>query len=158
VVWAGFGAMAFASLMSWVVVKAPASPEWNHQAEVELLFGSTWRIFVGSLTAFFLGEFANSYVLAKMKIITKGKLLWTRTIGSTVVGELVDSIIFYPVAFLGVWPTSLVFKVLIGNYSMKVLVEVVMTPITYKVVKFLKKVEKEDFYDRNTNFSPFKLE
>ena len=158
VVWAGFGAMIFASIMSSVVVAMPPSPQWGNQAAFETVFGSTWRIVVASLIAFFLGEFTNSFVLAKMKIITRGKFLWSRTIGSTIAGEFVDSLIFYPIAFWGVWPEEVVIKVMFTNYGLKVFWEVVMTPITYKVVAFLKNAEKEDFYDKHTNFTPFSLE
>ncbi len=158
VVWAGFAAMAFASLMSYVVVILPPAPGWGGQAAVETIFGSTWRVFVGSLIAFFLGELTNSFVLAKMKIWSQGKHLWMRTIGSTIVGEIVDSAIFYPIAFLGVWPVEVVLKVMLSNYVIKVMVEVVMTPITYKVVSFLKKSEQEDYYDRGTDFNPFRLQ
>ena len=110
--------------------------------------------------AFWGGEFANSFVLAKMKIFTKGRHLWTRTIGSTIAGEIVDSMIFYPLAFLGAegWTTERVIQVTLFNYTAKVLVEIVATPLTYRVVNFLKRVEKEDYYDRNTNFNPFTLE
>lgn len=155
IVWAGFGAMVYASLMAEVIIRMPASPIWPNQAALETMFGSTWRIVVASLTAYFCGEFMNSYVLAKLKVRTAGKHLWMRTIGSTIVGELIDSLIFYPVAFLGIWETSLVVKVMVGNYFLKVLWEVFMTPFTYKLVAFLKKAEHEDFYDKNTDFSPF---
>lgn len=158
VVWAGFAAMAFASFMSWFVVHAPAAPDWHDQIHVEKIFGSTWRIVVASLVGFFVGEFVNSYVLAKMKLLTKGKYLWMRTIGSTIFGEWVDSMLFYPIAFLGTWETSLVIQVMITNYVIKVVWEVVMTPVTYKVVAFLKEAEKEDYYDWNTKFTPFTLD
>ena len=157
IVWAGFGAMIYASLMAEVIIRMPPSPIWPNQVALETMFGSTWRIVVASLSAYFCGEFMNSYVLAKLKVKTAGKHLWMRTIGSTIVGELVDSLIFYPVAFLGIWETSLVVKVMIGNYCLKVLWEVVMTPFTYKLVAFLKKSEHEDYYDRNTDFSPFNI-
>lgn len=157
VVWAGFAAMGFASFMSWFVLGLPPAPEWPHQGALEIVFGTTPRIVLASLVAYFGGEFANSFVLAKMKILTQGRWLWTRTIGSTIAGELVDSVIFYPLAFLGIWETGLVIQVLISNYLIKVLWEVVMTPITYRVVGFLKKMEGEDYYDYNTNFSPFSL-
>lgn len=157
VVWAGFGAMAFASFMSWVVIHLPPAAGWANQAALEAMFGSTPRIVLASLVAYFGGEFVNSFVLAKMKILTQGKWLWTRTIGSTIVGELVDSVIFYPLAFLGIWQTDLVFEVLISNYALKVIWEVLMTPITYKIVFFLKRVEQEDFYDYDTDFTPFSL-
>jgi len=160
VIWAGFGAMAFASLMSFIVTSLPNSPTMSSDQikAVEMMFGQTWRIVLASLSAFWLGEFANSFVLAKLKIKTEGKYLWTRTIGSTAIGEAVDSLIFYPLAFFGTWSNEQVISVMIGNYFIKVLWEVVATPLTYKVVAFLKKAEHEDFYDRNTDFNPFTLE
>ncbi len=158
VVWAGFSAMVFASFMSWAILAFPPAPGWPHQAAFETVFGNTWRIVLASLTAYFCGEFCNSYVLAKMKLLTEGRRLWSRTIGSTIVGEAVDSLIFYPLAFLGVWPNELVLRVLIDNYLLKVAWEVVMTPVTYKIVNFLKRAEREDFFDRHTNFTPFSLQ
>lgn len=159
VIWAGFGALIFASIMSYAVTSLPAaktmSPE--SQAAVNMIFGQTWRIVIASLTAFWLGEFVNSFVLAKMKLITEGKYLWMRTIGSTFAGEAVDSLIFYPIAFLGTWSTEQVVSVMIGNYFIKVIWEVFATPVTYKIVAFLKRVEHEDFYDRETDFNPFTL-
>lgn len=157
IVWAGFAAMTFATFMSAIIIKMPPSPGWPNQAALETIFGGTWRIAGASMLAFFCGEFTNSFVLAKMKILTAGKHLWMRTIGSTVAGEAVDSMIFYPIAFLGIWETELVFKVMIGNYLLKCGWEVVMTPFTYRVVAFLKKAENEDFYDRGTDFTPFSL-
>jgi uncharacterized integral membrane protein (TIGR00697 family) len=158
VVWAGFGALAFASFMSWAILAFPPAPGWPHQAAYETVFGSTPRIVLASLLAYFSGEFCNSYVLAKMKLVTKGRRLWTRTIGSTIVGEAVDSVVFYPVAFLWVWETSLVWKVMVSNYLLKVLWETVMTPFTYRIVNFLKSAESEDYFDRDTNFTPFSLQ
>jgi queuosine precursor transporter len=158
VVWAGFGAIIFASFMSWVVVTLPPAADWNDQRAYEAVFGQTPRIVFASLTAFFVGEFANSYVLAKMKIKTSGKHLWARTIGSTIVGEGVDSLVFYPVAFFGVWSNHLVFTVMLSNYIVKVLWEAVVTPVTYQVVGFLKKHEQEDYYDVGTDFTPFSIE
>jgi uncharacterized integral membrane protein (TIGR00697 family) len=158
VVWAGFGAIIFASFMSWVVVSLPPAVGWNDQRAYESVFGQTPRIVFASLAAFFAGEFANSYVLAKMKILTSGRHLWTRTIGSTIVGEGVDSLVFYPLAFLGVWENRLVLTVMISNYVIKVLWEVVVTPVTYQVVGFLKHAEQEDYYDYDTDFTPFSLE
>ena len=160
VIWAGFGALIFASIMSFIVTSLPPaatmSPEEN--AAVNLIFGQTWRIVLASLLAFWAGEFMNSFVLAKMKLATEGKYLWTRTIGSTIVGEAIDSAIFYPLAFLGTWSNAQVVSVMIGNYFVKVIWEVVATPATYKIVGFLKRVEHEDYFDRNTNFNPFTLE
>lgn len=158
VVWAGFGALIFASFMSWFVLKLPPAEGWAHQAAFETVFASTPRIVIGSLVAFFLGEFCNSFVLAKMKIKTEGKYLWMRTIGSTIAGEAVDSAIFYPVAFYGLWPNDLLIKVMISNYCIKVGWEVVITPFTYLIVNALKKAEHEDYYDIKTNFSPFVLD
>jgi len=159
-VWAGFGALAFASLMSYVVTALPAaqtmSPE--HQSAVNFIFGQTARIALASLVEFWAGEFINSFVLAKLKVLTEGRFLWMRTIGSTFAGEAVDSVIFYPVAFLGTWSNELVVSVMIGNYFLKVLWEVVATPFTYAIVNFLKRAEREDFYDRDTDFNPFTLE
>ena len=158
VVWAGFGAIVFASFMSWVVLTLPPAMGWNDQQAYETVFGQTPRIVFASLTAFFVGEFANSYVLAKMKVRTNGRHLWMRTIGSTIVGEAVDSIVFYPVAFLGVWDRSLVLQVMMSNYIIKVAWEALVTPVTYKVVGFLKRAEQEDYYDHKTNFTPFSIE
>ena len=158
VVWAGFGALAFASFMSWATLAFPPAPGWPHQAAYETVFGGTPRIVLASLVAYFCGEFCNSYVLAKMKLATGGRLLWSRTIGSTIVGEAVDSAVFYPLAFLGAWETGLVVRVMVSNYFLKVLWEVVMTPFTYRIVNFLKRVESEDYFDRRTDFTPFSLE
>jgi uncharacterized integral membrane protein (TIGR00697 family) len=158
VVWAGFTALTFASLVSWFVLWLPASPQWHEQEALSTVFGATPRIVLASLIAFFCGEFTNSFTLAKMKLATGGRYLWMRTIGSTIVGEIVDSVIFYPVAFLGVWETSLVIKVMLSNYMLKVLWEVLATPLTYRVVGYLKRVEHEDYFDRDTRFTPFSLE
>ncbi|HET7230687.1 MAG TPA: queuosine precursor transporter [Longimicrobium sp.] len=157
VVWAGFGALAFAAVMSWVVLALPPAPGWPGQAALRSVFGGTPRIVAASLLAFWAGEFTNSFTLAKMKVRSDGRRLWMRTIGSTVAGELVDSLIFYPLAFLGVWETRTVLSVLASNYVLKVLWEVIATPLTYRVVRFLKRVEHEDYFDRDTNFTPFTL-
>jgi uncharacterized integral membrane protein (TIGR00697 family) len=157
VVWAGFAALAFASVMAWVIVSLPPSADFRNQQAVETIFGGTPRIALASLIAFFCGEFCNSYTLAKMKVLTKGKALWSRTIGSTVVGELVDSIIFYPLAFFGTWETSTIVLVMTHNYLLKVLWEALCTPATYRVIAFLKRVEQEDYYDIKTKFTPFSL-
>jgi queuosine precursor transporter len=163
VIWAGFGAMIFASFMSFVVVNMPPAPGWDGQEVYEKAFGNTWRIVLASLVAFWAGEFANSMTLAKMKIGTEGRFLWMRTIGSTIIGEAVDSLIFYPLAFAAIltlpgWTWPQVMEVMFHNYLLKVLWEVVMTPVTYRVVAFLKRVENEDYYDRSTSFNPFSLE
>ena len=157
VVWAGFAGLGFASFMAWVVIKLPPAQGWVYQEAYETVFGQTWRIVLASMLAFFSGEFVNSYVLAKMKLFTRGKFLWTRTIGSTIAGEMIDSIIFYPIAFYGFWPNDLLITVMITNYVLKVSWEIIATPVTYKVVNFLKKKEHEDFYDHDTNFTPFSI-
>lgn len=159
VIWAGFTGLGFASFMAAVVVALPPAPFWNNQAAYEVAFGSTWRIVLASMCAYFCGEFVNSYVLAKMKIITAGKWLWTRTIGSTIFGEAVDSALFYPLAFYGtgIIPNDKLPLVMLSQFLIKVGVEVVFTPITYKVVYTLKRAEHEDYYDRNTDFNPFSL-
>jgi len=158
VVWAGFTAMAFASFMAWFVVSLPAASGYANQEALEKILGGTPRIAGASLIAFFCGEFCNSFTLAKMKVLTNGKMLWARTIGSTIVGEGVDSLIFYPLAFWGVWEPALVFQVMGMNYLLKVLWEVINTPLTYKIVGYLKRAENEDYFDRNTDFTPFSLE
>ena len=158
VVWAGFGALAFATFMAFVVVNLPvASFMSSYQKSLEEVFGNTWRIAAGSLIAFWCGSFSNSFVMAKMKIWTAGKWLWTRTIGSTMVGELVDSSLFYIIAFYGIWPTQQIIAVAIAQYVRKTGWEVVMTPVTYRVVGFLKKAENEDYYDHHTRFTPFRV-
>jgi len=157
VVWAGFGALAFASLMSTIIVRLPPARGWEGQAVVEAAFGSTWRIALASLCGYFVGEFANSFTLAKLKILTGGRWLWTRTIGSTIAGELCDTLVFYPLAFYGTWSSDVLVSVMIANYFIKVGWEVVATPLTYRVVAALKRIEHEDYYDRDTNFTPFSL-
>ena len=156
VIWAGFGALLFMAFMSWVVVALPPAPGWAGQAAYESVFGQVWRIVLASITAFWAGEFVNSYVMARMKIWTGGKHLWSRTIGSTVVGQGIDSIIFYPLAFLGIWSNAQVISVMITNWLLKVGWEVVLTPVTYAVVGWLKRKEGVDIFDEGTDFSPFK--
>jgi len=157
VVWAGFAAQLYMSAMAAVVVAMPPSADWTGQAAYEAVFGSTWRIVAASLVAFFCGEFVNSFVLAKMKLWTNGRHLWSRTIGSTIAGEAVDTLIFYPLAFYGVWSSSDLGAVMLANYGLKVGWEVVLTPVTYRVVGWLKRAEHEDYFDRTTNFTPFSL-
>jgi queuosine precursor transporter len=159
VIWCGFAALAFASLMAAIIVALPSAPFWTHQSAYEIAFGSTWRIVAASMVAYFCGEFVNSFVLAKMKIATQGRWLWTRTIGSTIVGEAVDSALFYPLAFYGsgIIPNDKLPLVMMMQFVLKVGVEVVFTPLTYKIVATLKRAEHEDYFDRRTNFSPFTL-
>lgn len=158
VVWTGFAALAFAAFMAAVVVNLPPAEFWKaNQPAVEAIFGSTPRIVLGSIIAFCSGSFVNSYVLAKMKLWTNGKWLWTRTIGSTICGELVDSVLFYVIAFYGTWTTEQLITVTTTQYVVKTLWEVIATPLTYKIVAKLKRSEHEDYYDRGTNFTPFTL-
>jgi conserved hypothetical integral membrane protein len=175
-VWAGFFALIFMAFMSYVVVAMPPSADWGCaqsgdplfaplvsatdagtvcQSTYASVFGSTWRIVLASLMAFWAGEFVNSYVMARMKVWTRGKHMWTRTIGSTVFGQAVDSLIFYPVAFLGIWTTQSVLIVMVTNWAMKVAWEAILTPFTYAVVGWLKRREGVDVYDENVDFSPF---
>jgi uncharacterized integral membrane protein (TIGR00697 family) len=157
-IWAGFAALLFMAFMSWVVVALPPAADWKGQAAYEQIFGQVPRIVFASIAAFWAGEFANSFVLAKMKLWTKGKYLWTRTIGSTVVGQGVDSLIFYPLAFVGAagWTNDLVVKVLFTQWALKVAWEALLTPATYAVVGFLKRHEGIDVYDAGTDFTPFR--
>jgi queuosine precursor transporter len=160
VIWAGFSGLAFASFMAWMVVALPPAPFWENQHEYEIAFGSTWRISLAGLVAFAVGEFVNSFIMAKMKIFAAGKHLWQRTITSTVFGEAVDTVMFVPLAFwnTGIIPNDKIPLIIGAQIISKILVEVAFTPVVYKVVAFLKRVENEDYYDRNTDFNPFKLE
>jgi hypothetical protein len=157
VIWLGFFMALLMSLVFIVVGKLPAADGWNNQNAYDLILGLTPRIVFASLVAYTCGEFSNSYILAKMKIWTKGKMLWARTIGSTLVGEFFDSIIFIVIAFSGILPNSLLVTLIISNYIFKILIEILFTPFTYKIVNFLKKKENEDYYDIDTNFNPFSL-
>lgn len=159
VIWAGFGALIFASVMSYVVVALPPAPTWPNQKVYEVAFGNTWRITLASMTAYFAGEFVNSFVLAKMKVWTDGRFMWARFVGSTIAGEAVDSSIFYPLAFLGsgIMPDALVMQLTVVQFVSKTVVEIVLLPVTYWVVGRLKRVENEDYFDRDTDFNPLKL-
>ena len=155
-IWVGFSALLFMAFMSWVVVSLPPAAGWEGQAAYESVFGQVPRIVFASIVAFWAGEFVNSFVLAKMKVWTKGKHLWSRTIGSTVVGQGIDSIIFYPLAFWGVWDNAQVLMVMVTNWGLKVAWEAVLTPVTYAVVGWLKRHEGVDLFDDGTDFTPFK--
>ena len=157
-IWAGTAALLFMAFMAWVVVALPPASDWTGQAAYEQVFGQVPRIVFASITAFWAGEFVNSFVLAKMKLWTGGRHLWTRTIGSTVAGQAVDSAIFYPLAFLGAvgWTPALVLKVLVTQWALKVAWEAILTPLTYVVVGFLKRREGIDVFDEATDFTPFR--
>lgn len=155
-IWAGFAAMLFMAFMAWVVVALPPAADWTGQAAYEAVFGQVPRIVLASILAFWAGEFVNSYVLARMKVWTRGKHLWTRTIGSTLAGQGVDSLIFYPLAFYGVWADSLLVEVLLTQWALKVGWEALLTPATYATVGFLKRREGIDVYDERTDFTPFR--
>jgi hypothetical protein len=156
VIWAGFAGLLFMAFMSWAVVSMPPAPGWGGQAAYEEVFGQVPRIVLASITAFWAGEFVNSYVLARMKLWTKGRMLWTRTIGSTVVGQGVDSLIFYPVAFYGIWSNEQLVTVMLTNWALKVAWEALLTPVTYVVVGTLKRREGMDLFDEDTDFTPFR--
>ena len=157
-IWAGFVAMLFMVFMSFVVVKLPPDAGWTGQAAYESVFGQVPRIVLASIIAFWAGEFANSFVLAKMKVWTQGRHLWSRTIGSTIVGQGVDSLLFYPLAFYGApdWPVEAMLMVMASQFILKVSWEVLLTPVTYAVVGFLKRREGVDVFDTDTDFTPFK--
>lgn len=160
VIWAGFAGLAFASVMAWMIVALPPAPYWHNQHEYEVAFGSTWRISLAGLVAFAVGEFVNSYVMAKMKLMSHGAHLWQRTITSTLFGEAVDTVLFVPLAFwdTGIIPNHMIPLIILAQVIAKILVEVLFTPVTYWVVAFLKRVEQVDYYDRHTDFNPFKLD
>ncbi|MFM9849184.1 MAG: queuosine precursor transporter [Hyphomicrobiaceae bacterium] len=158
VIWSGFAALLFAAFMATVVVSLPPAPNWPNQKVYEIAFGNTWRIALASMFAYFCGEFVNSYVLAKMKVATNGRFMGARFVGSTVAGEAVDSALFYPLAFYnsGIMPNELVITLVFSQFITKTLVEIAFLPITYRIVAFLKRAEQEDYYDRDTDFNPFK--
>jgi uncharacterized integral membrane protein (TIGR00697 family) len=155
-IWAGFGALLFMAFMAFIVVALPPADTWHGQDAYEQVFGQVPRIVFASMIAFWVGEFVNSYVLARMKVWTRGRHLWTRTIGSTVAGQGVDSLIFYPLAFYGLWDNETLLKVLLTQWALKVSWEAILTPFTYAVVGFLKRREGVDVYDEATDFTPFR--
>jgi len=157
VIWTGFGCSALAALTFMIVGALPPASGWEHQEAFMAILGQTPRIVIASLVAYFAGEFSNSYVLAKMKILTRGRWLWTRTIGSTLVGQGVDTLLFVTIAFAGTLPSSLLFSVILSNYIFKCGVEALATPLTYQIVRWLKQAEQEDYFDYGTDFNPFKF-
>jgi len=158
VIWTGFVMVILSALVFYVVGKLPAAPDWTGQTAYDQILGIVPRIVLGSVLAFLIGEFSNSYIMAKMKVAMKGKHLWMRTIGSTLVGEALDTGIFVVVAFYGILPSSLLWTIVLSNYVFKVGIEALFTPVTYAITNFLKKHEKEDYYDKKTDFNPFILQ
>ena len=157
VIWTGFFAALMMSLVLWIVQVLPPAPDWPNQQAYESLIGFVPRIVMASLLAYFAGEFTNSYLLSRLKVKMEGKRLWVRTIGSTLVGEGIDTTIFCFVAFYGVLENSLLISVLISNYIFKCLIEILFTPVTYSIVGFLKKKEQVDVYDRGISYNPFRF-
>lgn len=155
-IWAGFAALMFMAFMAWIEVALPPAAGWTGQPAYEQVFGQVPRIVFASIIAFWAGELVNAYVLARMKVWTRGRFLWTRTIGSTVAGQGVDSLIFYPLAFYGVWDDGTLLVVLLTQWALKVGWEAILTPVTYAVVGFLKRREGIDVYDEATDFTPFR--
>ena len=160
VIWAGFGALAFASAMAALVVWLPPAAGWTDQPAYQTVFGSTWRIVAASMLAYWAGEFVNSYVIAKLKVWFGGRWFGARAIGSTILGQAVDTCIFFPVAFLGsgLIPDELLPQIMLVEYCLKVGIEVILLPATYTVVATLKRAEHEDYYDTKTDFSPFRVQ
>jgi len=157
VIWIGFFWLVVAALIFTIVDRLPPDPQWGLQDSFSKILGPIPQIVVASLIAYFAGEFSNSYILARMKVVTQGRWLWMRTIGSTLVGEAIDTVLFVLIAFSGVFERDLLLRILISNYIFKVGVEVLFTPVTYQIVRLLKRAEHEDYYDRDTNFNPFLL-
>ena len=145
--------------MAYVVVQLPPAPNWPNQAAYETAFGNLWRIVAASIVAYLFGEFVNSFVLAKLKVWSEGRNMWARFVASTFASEAVDSALFYPLAFYnsGLMPNELVFHLVWAQFGLKTLVEIVLLPVTYRIVAFLKRAEGEDYYDRDTNFTPFSM-
>lgn len=155
VIWIGFFWLALAAIIFALVGYLPAAGFWTDQTAWDKILGQTPRIVIGSLAAYFVGVITNSFILAKLKLITQGRWLWLRTIGSTLGGELIDSAVFVVIAFGGVFTNAEVVQLIVSNYLFKCAVEVLFTPVTYRIVAFLKRAENEDYYDRETNFNPF---
>jgi uncharacterized integral membrane protein (TIGR00697 family) len=156
-IWLGFFGTALLYAISAFVIALPADPQFKHQAAFITVFGILPRILVASLISFWAGEFANSYTMARLKLLTRGKMLWTRTVGSTVVGQLVDTTMVIIITFAGIFSAGKLFQIIWQSYLLKVAYEVLATPLTYLVVNWLKRAEGVDTFDTNTNFSPFRF-
>jgi uncharacterized integral membrane protein (TIGR00697 family) len=156
-IWLGFFGTALLYAVSAIVIALPSDPEFKHQQAFVTVFGILPRILIASLTAFWAGEFANSYTMAKLKLITKGRWLWTRTVGSTVVGQAVDTTLVIVITFAGTFSAGKLFQIIWQGYLLKVAYEVLATPVTYLVVNWLKRAEHVDTFDTQTNFNPFRF-
>lgn len=156
-IWYGFGASLLMVVISYIAVIVPPAPEYKDQVAFDTIFRPVGRIVAASLLAYWLGEFANSFTLARLKLLTKGRYLWTRTIGSTVVGQAVDTTVVMFAAFYGTRSTQMIWKLILSGYLIKVVYETLMTPVTYAVVGFLKRSEGVDAFDYRTNFNPFAM-
>ncbi len=157
VIWTGFIMLAIASLNIWLISILPAESEWPFQKDFDNILLQMPRITAGSLLGYFIGEYSNSVVISKLKVITKGKHLWFRTITSTLIGEFLDSVLFVAVAFAGLYGTSVLIIMAFSNYIFKTAIEVIFTPITYKIVEFVKEKEQTDVYDYNEKYNPFPI-
>lgn len=157
IIWIGLACNLLMAAVFMIVGALPPAHDWHNQSAYDAILGLTPRIVVASIIAYFVGEFANSFTMAKLKIVTKGKYLWSRTISSTLISEFFDTLLFGTIAFTGFMSTNDLMILLVSNYTFKVGVEIVFTPITYAVVNFLKKIEHEDYFDFKTNFNPFAL-
>ncbi|MBK8032299.1 MAG: queuosine precursor transporter [Chloroflexi bacterium] len=162
VIWSGFFATALMAFFVWLAGVLPGESLWAEtvgQSAYDAVLGSIWKLAIASLIAYFFGEFVNSYVLARMKVLMQGRWLWARTIGSTIAGQGVDTTVFFVIATaLGVFPIELMLSLIVSNYIFKVSIEVIFTPITLRVIRWLKTSEQEDVYDHNTNFNPFRFD
>ena len=156
-IWLGFFASALLSLMGAIAVALPADPGWHNQGAFATVFGFVPRFVAASLVAYWAGEFANSFTMAKLKILTRGRWLWTRTIGSTVVGQAIDTVLVVSIAFAGTISWTTMVRLMLSAYLIKVIYETLATPLTYAVVRWLKRTEGVDVFDRETSFSPFAL-
>jgi uncharacterized integral membrane protein (TIGR00697 family) len=157
VIWTGFFVLICMSIIYWLVGLLPPAPGWENQEAYLVILGVVPRIVIASIIGFWAGEFSNAFVLSKLKIFTSGKHLWTRTISSTIVGEGVDTALFTLIGFFGIIPNQILVMVILSGYTFKVCYEVLATPLTYKIVGFLKKKEGVDHFDYKTNFNPFKF-
>lgn len=157
VIWIGFALNILMVITFWLVGKLPPAMDWAGQDAFNTILGVVPRIVLGSLVAYLFGEFVNSYILAKLKVMTAGKYLWLRTIGSTIFGQFMDTTIFLAIAFAGILPWNLLVTIWVSNYIFKIGTEVLLLPVTYRVIRKIKQHEGEDFYDKETNFNPIKV-